>query len=62
MIKLKKQIKTPEFPPKKMMKFSNKVLEQRRLALQTYLQVSTQRFQRVFTGKPFHKGIYKFYI
>lgn len=35
---LKKQIKTPEFPPKKMMKFSNKVLEQRRLALQTYLQ------------------------
>nr|XP_022334197.1 sorting nexin-24-like [Crassostrea virginica] len=35
---LKKQMKTPEFPPKKMMKFSNKVLEQRRLALQTYLQ------------------------
>lgn len=42
-----------------MMKFSNKVLEQRRLALQTYLQVSMthHRFQRGFTGKPYHNGI-----
>ncbi|XP_048737075.2 sorting nexin-24-like [Ostrea edulis] len=35
---LKKQMKTPEFPPKKVLKFSNKVLEHRRLALQTYIQ------------------------
>lgn len=42
-----------------MMKFSNKVLEQRRLALQTYLQVSMTHhiFQRGFTGKPYHNGI-----
>ncbi|XP_062580071.1 sorting nexin-24-like [Saccostrea cucullata] len=46
---LKKQMKTPEFPPKKVMKFSYKVLEQRRLALQTYLQgvVLTDKIPKV---------------
>lgn len=32
-------IKTPEFPPKKVLKWNNKVLEQRRHGLETYLQV-----------------------
>ncbi|KAK6179226.1 hypothetical protein SNE40_011635 [Patella caerulea] len=35
---LKKIVVTPDFPPKKVMKWNAKVLEQRRLALQTYLQ------------------------
>lgn len=35
---LKKLIKTPEFPPKKVLKWSNKVLEQRRVGLESYLQ------------------------
>ena len=35
---LKKIMKTPEFPPKKMLKFNAKVLEQRRLGLDTYFQ------------------------
>lgn len=39
LLQIKKMIKTPEFPPKKVLKWSSKVLEQRRLALETYLQV-----------------------
>ncbi|XP_059159980.1 sorting nexin-24-like [Physella acuta] len=35
---LKKIIKTPEFPPKKVLKWNTKVLEQRRLALDSYFQ------------------------
>ncbi|CAL1543888.1 unnamed protein product [Lymnaea stagnalis] len=35
---LKKIIKTPEFPPKKVLKWNTKVLEQRRLGLDTYFQ------------------------
>ncbi|XP_064609579.1 sorting nexin-24-like [Liolophura sinensis] len=35
---LKKIEKTPEFPPKKIMKWNHKVLEHRRVALQKYLQ------------------------
>ncbi|XP_033750325.1 sorting nexin-24-like [Pecten maximus] len=35
---LKKIIRTPEFPPKKVMKWNPKVLEQRRIGLQLYLQ------------------------
>ena len=37
---LKKLILTPEFPPKKVMKFNTKVTEQRRVILEHYLQVS----------------------
>lgn len=36
---LKKVIKTPEFPPKKVLKWNTKILEQRRLGLHTYFQV-----------------------
>ncbi|KAK7009093.1 sorting nexin-24 [Biomphalaria glabrata] len=35
---LKKVIKTPEFPPKKVLKWNSKVLEQRRIGLDTYFQ------------------------
>ncbi|XP_041362194.1 sorting nexin-24-like [Gigantopelta aegis] len=35
---VKKLMRTPEFPPKKVMKWSHKVLEHRRQALQIYLQ------------------------
>ncbi|WAQ98827.1 SNX24-like protein [Mya arenaria] len=35
---LKKVVDTPEFPPKKVLKFSHKVVEQRRVALELYLQ------------------------
>ncbi|PVD20282.1 hypothetical protein C0Q70_20779 [Pomacea canaliculata] len=35
---VKKMIKTPEFPPKKVLKWNNKVLEQRRHGLEAYLQ------------------------
>ncbi|KAH9492963.1 Sorting nexin-24 [Bulinus truncatus] len=35
---LKKVIKTPEFPPKKVLKWNTKVLEQRRVGLDTYFQ------------------------
>ncbi|XP_021346012.1 sorting nexin-24-like [Mizuhopecten yessoensis] len=35
---LKKIIRTPEFPPKKVMKWNPKVLEQRRIGLQVYLK------------------------
>ncbi|XP_045216727.1 sorting nexin-24-like isoform X2 [Mercenaria mercenaria] len=36
---LKKIIVTPEFPPKKVLKFNQKIVEQRRVALEAYLQV-----------------------
>ena len=36
---LKTIIETPEFPPKKVMKWNLKVLEQRRQGLEYYLQV-----------------------
>ncbi|KAL8625419.1 hypothetical protein ACOMHN_018564 [Nucella lapillus] len=35
---VKKMMKTREFPPKKVLKWNNKVLEQRRLGLESYLQ------------------------
>ncbi|BFY97112.1 hypothetical protein BsWGS_00152 [Bradybaena similaris] len=35
---LKKVIKTPEFPPKKVLKWNTKILEQRRLGLHSYFQ------------------------
>ncbi|XP_046366812.1 sorting nexin-24-like [Haliotis rufescens] len=35
---LKKVMRTPEFPPKKVLKWNSKVLEQRRSGLQSYLQ------------------------
>ncbi len=36
---VKNRMQTPEFPPKKVMKWNHKVLEQRRAALEVYLQV-----------------------
>jgi len=33
-------MRVPEFPPKKVMKWNSKVLEQRRLGLQSYVQVT----------------------
>ncbi|CAG5128200.1 unnamed protein product [Candidula unifasciata] len=35
---LKKVMKTPEFPPKKVLKWNTKILEQRRLGLHAYFQ------------------------
>ncbi|XP_076465098.1 sorting nexin-24-like isoform X2 [Babylonia areolata] len=35
---IKKMMKTPDFPPKKVLKWNNKVLEQRRHGLENYLQ------------------------
>ncbi|KAK7116624.1 sorting nexin-24-like isoform X2 [Littorina saxatilis] len=35
---IKKLMKCPEFPPKKVLKWNNKVLEHRRFALEVYLQ------------------------
>ncbi|XP_060564404.1 sorting nexin-24-like [Ruditapes philippinarum] len=35
---LKKLIETPEFPPKKVLKFNQKIVEQRRVLLEAYLQ------------------------
>uniref|UniRef100_A0A0B6ZWY8 PX domain-containing protein n=1 Tax=Arion vulgaris TaxID=1028688 RepID=A0A0B6ZWY8_9EUPU len=35
---LKKIMKTPEFPPKKVLKWNTKILEQRRLGLHAYFQ------------------------
>ncbi|GAB1605231.1 sorting nexin-24-like [Argonauta hians] len=40
--RLKKLIATPEFPPKKMLKWNPKVLEQRRQRLQLYIQTVCQ--------------------
>jgi sorting nexin-22/24 len=37
-LQIKKLMKTPEFPPKKVLKWNSKVLEQRRLGLEAYLQ------------------------
>lgn len=39
---LKKLMVTPEFPPKKMLKWNLKVLEQRKQGLQTYIQTVCQ--------------------
>merc|ERR1712150_297224 len=50
---LKKSIQTPEFPPKKVLRWNSKVLEQRRLGLQNYIQ-------GIFQGETVPKSILKF--
>ncbi|KAL4227564.1 Sorting nexin-24 [Mactra antiquata] len=47
---LKKMINTPEFPPKKVMKFSQKIIEQRRVLLEAYLQgiLDSEEIPRIF--------------
>ncbi|KAH3833702.1 sorting nexin-24-like [Dreissena polymorpha] len=50
---LKKVITTPEFPPKKVLKFSNKVIEQRRVTLELYLQ-------GILNGETIPRSFFKF--
>jgi hypothetical protein len=42
LLQLKKVIKTPDFPPKKVLNRHPKVLEQRRQMFQSYLQVTVK--------------------
>ncbi|WAR11112.1 SNX24-like protein [Mya arenaria] len=55
---LKKVVDTPEFPPKKVLKFSHKVVEQRRVALELYLQGILESILPDIVVQGVHEGLY----